>query len=667
MDTPARADRSALSTRMADALRFLAIDAVERAASGHPGMPMGMADVATVLFSRHLRFDAADPTWPDRDRFVLSGGHGSMLLYALLHLTGYAGMPLEALKTFRALGSPAAGHPEYDVAHGIEMTTGPLGQGFATAVGMALAERMAAARFGADLVDHRTWVFCGDGDLMEGLSHEAASLAGHLRLAKLTVIWDDNRISIDGATTIATSDDVAARFAAYGWTVTPVDGHDPAALDAAFAAAARADRPTLIAARTTIGFGAPKKAGTAAAHGAPLGAEEVAATRAALGWTHPPFEVPDDVRAAWAAVGRRGDVARRAWRDRLAAATPERRDAFAAALAGDLAGLEAAIADLVAELVATRPKIATRAASGKVLDRLAPRFPDLVGGSADLTPSNNTRFAGAVDVAPGAFAGRYIHYGVREGAMAAVMNGLALHGLHVPYGGTFLCFADYARPGIRLAALMGIRVVHVATHDSIGLGEDGPTHQPVEHLASLRAMPNLNVFRPADAVETAECWGLALAAKTTPSVMALSRHALPTLRETTAGGNRSAGGAYLLREAAVGPRRVTLVATGSEVVIAAEARDRLEAAGIGTALVSMPCRELFEARPAAERAAVLGADTLKVGVEAACRFGWGDLIGPDGIFVGMPGFGASGPAEDLYLRFGITAEAIVAAVTARLG
>ncbi|NLH80138.1 MAG: transketolase [Phyllobacteriaceae bacterium] len=651
---------------MADTLRFLAIDAVEAANSGHPGMPMGMADVATVLFGRFLRFDASAPTWPDRDRFVLSGGHGSMLLYGLTHLTGHAGMPLEALKRFRKLGSPAAGHPEHAPELGIETTTGPLGQGLATAVGLALAERLAAERFGADLVDHRTWVFCGDGDLMEGLSHEAASFAGHLGLAKLTVVWDDNRISIDGPTSITVGDDVPGRFRALGWNVIAVDGHDPEALAATFATVGTSTRPTLIAARTAIGWGAPNKAGTSAAHGAPLGPQEVAATRAALGWTHPPFEVPDEIRAAWLAVGRRGEDARRAWEARLAATEPRRREAFERAQAGDLPELDETIDRFVSEMLETRPTLATRAASGKVLDRLAAALPELIGGSADLTPSNNTRFAGAVDVAPGAFAGRYVHYGVRENAMASIMNGLALHGGFVPYGGTFLCFLDYARPGIRLAALMGTRVVFVATHDSIGLGEDGPTHQPVEHLASLRAMPNLLVMRPADAVETAECWRIALASRDRPAVLALSRQALPTLRRADMGRHLSNLGAYVLEEAEAGPRRVTIVATGSEVAIARVARAALESKGIGTALVSMPCRELFVTRPASERAVVLGEGTLKVGVEAAVRFGWDEIIGADGLFVGMPGFGASGPAEDLYAHFGITAEAIVVAVERHL-
>ncbi len=657
-------DRSGLTARMADALRFLAIDAVEAANSGHPGMPMGMADVATALFGGVLRFDASAPTWPDRDRFVLSGGHGSMLLYGLAYLTGYAGMPLEALKRFRKLGSPAAGHPEHAPELGIETTTGPLGQGLATAVGLALAERMAAARFGADLVDHRTWVFCGDGDLMEGLSHEAASFAGHLGLAKLTVVLDDNCISIDGATAITVADDVPTRFRALGWVVASVDGHDTEALSAVLAATSTATRPTLIAARTRIGWGAPHKAGTSAVHGSPLGAEETAATRAALGWTHPPFEVPDDVSAAWLAVGRHGEMARRAWEARLAAAEPARRKAFERAQVGDLLELDETIDRLVNEMLETRPTLATRAASGKILDRLAPVLPELIGGSADLTPSNNTRFDGAVDVSPGAFAGRYVHYGVRENAMASIMNGLALHGGFVPYGGTFLCFLDYARPGIRLAALMGTRVVFVATHDSIGLGEDGPTHQPIEHLASLRAMPGLLVMRPADSVETAECWRIALADRRRPSVLALSRQALPTLRRTGVGKNLADLGAYVLEEAEATARQVTIVATGSEVAIGHDARAALEAKGIGTALVSMPCRELFVARSASERAEVLGVGTLKVGIEAAVRFGWDEIIGSDGLFVGMPGFGASGPADDLYRHFGITAEAVIAAVDA---
>ncbi|NLH81435.1 MAG: transketolase [Phyllobacteriaceae bacterium] len=652
--------------RLADALRFLAVDAVEAAKSGHPGMPLGMADVVTALFAHVLKFDAGHPTWADRDRFVLSGGHGSALLYALLHLTGHAGMPLEALKSFRRLGSVAAGHPEIDPEIGIETTTGPLGQGFATAVGMALAERLLAARFGDDLVDHRTWVTCGDGDLMEGVSHEAASLAGHLRLSKLTLIWDDNRITIDGATDVAVSDDVPARFRAYGWNVVSADGHDPSSIAVALAAALRSDRPTLIAARTTIGFGAPGKAGTSAVHGAPLGAETLVATRAAFGWTHGPFEVPADLRAAWAAIGRRGGAVREAWEARLAARPAAARDAFLSALAGDLPGLDALVRDIKAEAVTSRPKLATRVASGRVLDRLAPVFPDIVGGSADLTPSNNTRFAGAVDVRPGAFSGRYVHWGVREAGMAAAMNGLAAHGGVIPYGGTFLCFADYARPALRLAALQKLRTIFVGTHDSIGLGEDGPTHQPVEHLAALRAIPGLLVLRPCDLVETAECWQIALESRSAPSVLALSRQELPTLRDNGLATNLCRDGAYVLREAAVGPRRVTLVASGSEVAIAAEARDLLEADGVGAALVSMPCAELFLARPAAERARVLGEGVLRVGVEAAVGFGWGDVLGEHGLFVGLPGFGASGRGDDLYRHFGITPEAIVTAVRARL-
>ena len=651
---------------LADALRFLAIDAVEAAKSGHPGMPMGMADVATVLFGRFLTFDASHPTWPDRDRFVLSGGHGSMLLYGLLHLTGHAGMPLDALKHFRQLGSIAAGHPEIDPEIGIETTTGPLGQGVATAVGMALAERMLAARFGDDLVDHRTWVTCGDGDLMEGVTHEAASIAGHLRLARLTVLWDDNHITIDGAVAVSQSEDVRARFRAYGWTVVEADGHDPASIAGALDAALLSDRPTLVAARTTIGFGAPGKAGTSAVHGSPLGAETAAATRVALGWPHPPFEIPQAIRDRWAMIGLRGVKERIAWEKRLAARPQADRDAFALAMAGDLAGLDLLIAEIKREAVAALPKLATRVASGRVLDRLAAAYPNLVGGSADLTPSNNTRFAGAVDVAPGAFAGRYVHWGVREAGMMAALNGLAVHGGVVPYGGTFLCFADYARPAIRLAALMRQRVILVGTHDSIGLGEDGPTHQPVEHLASLRAIPNLLVLRPCDLVETAECWQIALETRTTPSVFALSRQEMPTLRRTDVAANLSAGGAYVLEEAEVGPRRVTLVATGSEVAIAATARARLEAEGIGTALVSMPCADLFLARPADERAEILGEGVLRIGIEAAVGFGWGDILGERGVFIGMPGFGASGRADDLYRHFAITPERIVETVRSRL-
>ena len=648
---------------MANALRALAMDAVEKAKSGHPGMPMGMADVATVLFRHFLKFDAKYPQWPDRDRFVLSGGHGSMLLYALTHLCGYEGMTLEALKAFRQLGSVAAGHPEYDPRLGIEMTTGPLGQGLATAVGMALGERILNARFGDNLVDHRTWVFCGDGDLMEGISHEAASLAGHLGLSRLVVFYDDNRISIDGPTSLSFSEDVLKRFKAYSWHTLRVDGHDQEAIAETISQALKADRPTLIAARTTIGFGAPSKGGTAAAHGAPLGAEEIAGARLALDWPYVPFEVPEGIRAAWAAVGRRGSGSRTKWYARLD--VEPMGDAFRAAIAGELPGLDAAIQDLKADAVRSRPLLSTRVASGWVLDHLVETMPTLLGGSADLTPSNNTRAKAAVDVAPARFSGTYMHYGVREFGMAAAMNGLALHGGLVLFGGTFLCFADYARPAIRLSALMGQRIVYVMTHDSIGLGEDGPTHQPVEHLASLRCMPNLQVFRPADPVETVECWQLALEARATPSVMVLSRQNVPTLRDAS-GENLSARGGYVLAEAEAGPRQVTLVATGTEVSIAMEARAVLEGEGIGSAVVSLPCMSLFDAQPEAYRREVLRPETLRVGIEAAVRFGWDRVIGEDGLFIGMTGYGASAPAPELYRHFGITPKAVVAAVKTRL-
>jgi len=648
--------------RMADAIRALAIDAVEAAKSGHPGMPMGMADVATVLFTRFLKYDAADPRWPDRDRFVLSAGHGSMLLYALLHLTGQAGMGIEEIRNFRQLHSPAAGHPEFGEHPGIETTTGPLGQGIATAVGMALAERHLAARFGKSLVDHRTWVIASDGDLQEGISHEAASLAGHLRLDRLCVLWDDNSISIDGDTALSFTDDTLKRFAAYGWAVRRVDGHDHEEVASAMAWAMRSRKPTLIACRTIIGFSSPKKAGTAASHGAPLGAEEAAAAKSALGWNHPPFEVPEGLKARWEEAGRRGGGTRRSWLKRLA--KHPLRDEFDRAVAGRLPeGWHEKLAELRAAQAEAKPKLATRVASQRALEALVPAVPEMVGGSADLTGSNNTNVKGVLAVTPGNYAGRYIHYGVREHGMAAAMNGMALHGGIIPYSGTFLVFADYLRPAIRLAALMRQRVIHVLTHDSIGLGEDGPTHQPVEHLASLRAMPNLHVFRPADAIETAEAWELAVKRADGPSVLALSRQNLPALRGD-AGENRSARGGYVLAEAS-GPRRATLIATGSEVHLALAAREALEAEGVPTAVVSLPCWELFALQDDSYRAGVLG-DALRVGIEAAGPMGWERWIG-DGVFVGMTGFGASAPAEALYRHFGITAEAVVAAVRKRLG
>jgi transketolase len=650
---------------MADAIRALAMDAVERANSGHPGMPMGMADVATVLWSRFLKFDPADPQWPDRDRFVLSAGHGSMLLYALLHLTGFPDMTMAELQHFRQWGSRTAGHPEYGHAPGIETTTGPLGQGLGNAVGMALGERLLAAHFGGDLVDHYTYVIAGDGCLMEGISHEAISLAGHLRLSKLIVLWDDNSISIDGSTDLATSDDQRARFAAAGWHTAAVDGHDHDAVAAAITEARSSDRPSLIACRTTIAFGAPTKAGTAAAHGAALGASEIAGTRARLGWTAAPFTVPDDILAWWRDVGARGAGDRRAWTSRLAAASSATRHEFERRIKGDLPeGFAAAVAAIKAKFASEAPKTATRQASGMVLDALAPVLPELIGGSADLTGSNNTKAKSQKVVRSSDFSGGYIHYGVREHGMAAAMNGLALHGGIIPYGGTFLVFADYCRPAIRLAALSKLRVIHVMTHDSIGLGEDGPTHQPVEHLASLRAMPNVQVFRPADAVETVECWELALQSRKTPSVLALTRQGVPTLRRGAGAENLSARGAYVLAEAP-GARRVTLLATGSEVAIAMAARELLAQKNVAAAVVSMPCWALFDAQPVAYRTAVLGT-APRVAIEAAAPFGWERYIGDAGAFVGMTGFGASAPAEDLYRHFGLTPERLAEAALARL-
>ena len=649
--------------RMADAIRALAIDAVEAANSGHPGMPMGMADVATVLWTRFLKFDAADPHWPDRDRFVLSAGHGSMLLYALLHLTGFDGMGMDVLRRFRQLHSAAAGHPEYGAHPGIETTTGPLGQGVATAVGMALAERMLAARFGRSLVDHRTWVLCSDGDLMEGISHEAIGLAGHLRLDKLTLLYDDNHISIDGDTALARSEDTLKRFAAQGWATKEIDGHDPAQIAAALSFAVRAKKPTLIACRTIIGFGAPTKAGTAGVHGAALGAAEAAGAKALLDWHEPPFTVPEELGERWHEAGTRGAGARRAWIKRLA--RHSLRGEFERALAGRLPDdWHEAVAALKTGIAETAPKLATRAASQKALDALVPATPELVGGSADLTGSNLTFVKGMGTVAPGSFAGRYIHFGIREHAMAACANGMAVHGGLIPYIGTFFVFTDYLRPALRLAALMHQRVVYVMTHDSIGLGEDGPTHQPVEHLASLRAMPNLHVLRPADALETAECWELALRRIDGPSMIVLSRQAVPALR-TDAAENRSARGGYVLAEAD-GPRQVTLIATGTEVAIAMAARAQLAAEGIAAAVVSLPCWELFAAQDEAYRNGVLGG-VPRIGIEAAVSMGWERWLGPDGVFIGMTGFGASAPFEDLYKEFGITAEAVAAAARRCLG
>ena len=645
---------------LANAIRALAMDAVQQANSGHPGMPLGMADVATVLFTRFLKFDAGQPDWADRDRFVLSAGHGSMLLYALLYLTGYPDMTIEEIKAFRQLGSRTAGHPEYGAAPGIETTTGPLGQGLGNAVGMALAERIRNARYGDDLVDHFTYVLAGDGCLMEGISHEAISLAGHLRLSKLIVLFDDNGISIDGPTSLAVSDNQIARFEACGWDTRSVDGHDPEAVAAAIAEAHESDKPSLIACRSVIGFGAPNKAGIAKSHGAPLGEEEIAGARAALGWSHPPFAVPERILGAWREAGSRGAEARSAWETRLEAAQDSLRKQFRRENAGEFqADWKAALADFKAAVLAEMPKLATRVSSQKVLDAIAPHLPELIGGSADLTGSNNTRAQVQKVIDPVDRGGAYLHYDVREHAMAACMNGMALHGGLVPYGGTFLVFTDYCRPSIRLSALMGQRVIYVMTHDSIGLGEDGPTHQPVEHLAALRAMPNLYVFRPADTIETAECWELALELRNSPSVLALSRQGLATLRRE-ADENLCARGGYLLAEAD-GEREVTLIASGSEVSIALEARDRLQARGKGCAVVSLPCWELFAAQDQAYRDAVLKPGSLRIGVEAAVADGWCRWLDDEGRFVGMTSFGASAPAPALYGHFGITADAVVEA------
>jgi len=645
---------------LANAIRFLAIDAVEQARSGHPGMPMGMADVATVLFSRFLKFDSADPAWPDRDRFVLSAGHGSMLLYALLHLTGYQGMTADELKRFRQWGSKTPGHPEYGHTPGVETTTGPLGQGIATAVGMALAERLSNARFGDQLVDHYTYVIAGDGCLMEGLSHEAISLAGHLRLRRLIVLFDDNEISIDGSTSLSCSDHQLARFAASGWSACRIDGHDPEAIAAAIEQARSNDRPSLIACRTVIGFGAPNRQGSEKAHGAPLGADEVARTREALDWPHPPFLVPESILQQWRKIGARGHAARENWIERTRRLNSAPRSPFHDALNRKLPPeYAAAMRELHRRFAAERPSIATRQASQLVIEAIAPALPNLLGGSADLTHSNLTRAATQQPVRHDRFEGSYIHYGVREHAMAAAMNGIALHGGFIPYGGTFLTFADYSRPAIRLAALMRIRVIHVMTHDSIGLGEDGPTHQPVEHLAALRAIPGLLVFRPADAVETAEAWDCALRAETNPSVLCLSRQAVPAFRQADDDGNRVARGAYVVSEPEAG-RDVTLIATGSEVSIALEAASRLAADGIRAAVVSAPCFDLFRDQQADYRAAVLGT-APRIGVEAAVEGDWARWLGDGGEFVGMTGFGASAPAETLYREFGITAAAVAEA------
>ncbi len=654
-----------LALRMADAIRILSVDAVSHANSGHAGAPMGLADVATVLWSRFLKFDAKAPDWADRDRFVLSAGHGSMLIYSLLHLTGVKAVTMDQIRNFRQLGSNTPGHPEYGHTPGVETTTGPLGQGIATAVGMAMAERSLNARYGDDLVDHRTWVLAGDGCLMEGVSHEAISLAARLKLNRLIVIWDDNNATIDGVVSLSETGDQIARFKAAGWAVKAIDGHDHGQIRRALAWAVKQDRPTLIAAKTQIGRGAGAMAGNYKSHGV-LGADAVAATRAELGWTAAPFEIPEDISKAWRAVGRRGAKLRKAWTERLAAA-PTGAEFTRAVIKGDLpADAFAALDAHIAKAVEDKPANATRVFSGAALAALTPSVPELIGGSADLTGSVNTLTPGMTGFEGPDYAGRYVYYGVREHGMAAAMNGMALHGGVIPYAGTFLVFSDYSRPAIRLSALMGLRVVHVMTHDSIGVGEDGPTHQPVEHVASLRAIPNLTVFRPADAVETAECWKLALNQKARPSVMVLSRQKTTAARTTSSSETLSARGAYEVA-AADGKARATLFGTGTELAIALEARALLQADGIATRVVSVPSFELFAAQTAAYRQAVIGDAPVRAAVEAGVRQGWDALIGEDGIFVGMSGFGASAPADKLYPHFGITAADLARAVKARLG
>jgi transketolase len=646
---------------LANAIRALAMDAVQAANSGHPGMPMGMADAATLLFTEYLKYDPQDPDWHDRDRFVLSAGHGSMLIYALLHLTGYAHPTMEEIANFRKLGSPCAGHPENFMLKGVEATTGPLGQGFAMAVGMAIAERHLNAAFGDDLVDHRTWVICGDGDLMEGINHEAVGLAGHLQLGRLNVLWDDNKITIDGATDLSTSEDIAARYRASGWHVVSCGGHDFADIRRALDAAVADPRPSLIDCRTIIGWGAPNKQGTSATHGAALGADEVAAARKQLSWDTPPFEIPDEILAAWRAAGARGAKAHEDWRFRLAASP--RRAELVRRMEGRLP--EGFSLDDYLEGLARAPqKVATRKASELALEAINDMLPETIGGSADLTGSNNTKTKSQKPLTKDDYSGRYIYYGIREFGMAAAMNGMALHGGVIPHGGTFLIFSDYCRPAIRLSALQAVRAIYVMTHDSIGLGEDGPTHQPIEHLMSLRAMPNLFVFRPADAVETAECWALALERREGPSLLALTRQNLPQLRHER-GANLCARGAYRLRAAGT-ERRVVLIATGSEVEVALAVGVALEGEGVGADVVSMPCWSLFDRQDGAYRADLLPEAALKVSIEAGTTMGWERYIGPGGVAVGIDRFGASAPAEDLFERFGFTAGAIVPRILAAL-
>ncbi|WP_375624319.1 MULTISPECIES: transketolase [unclassified Bartonella] len=652
--------------QMANAIRFLAIDAIEKANSGHPGLPMGAADIATVLYTQFLAHDPKNPRWPNRDRFVLSAGHGSMLLYALLYLSGYEDFSLEDLKNFRQLGAKLAGHPEYGHVAGIETTTGPLGQGLANAVGMALGERLQNARFG-DLINHYTYALVGDGCLMEGISQEALSLAGHLKLNKLIVLWDDNNISIDGEISLADSTDQIARFKASGWDTHKVNGHDQAAIARAIEAAQNSDKPTLIACKTTIGFGAPNKAGTNKVHGAPLGAREIAETRIALGWDAEPFVIPANILDNWRLASLNAAKKRQKWEEKFADLPVSERVEFERLMRGDLVGgFDGVIDTYKQKLVEERPVVATRKASEMALEVINGVVTETIGGSADLTGSNNTKSSQMKSIFPKDFSGRYLHYGIREHAMGAVMNGLALYGGFIPYGGTFLCFSDYMRPAMRLSSLMGLRVIYVMTHDSIGLGEDGPTHQPVEHLSSLRAMPNHLVFRPADAMETVECWQLALKARGTPSTLALSRQNLPLLRQEYEEENLCMLGAYEFLTAS-DDAQVTLFASGSELQIAVKAHQVLEEKGIPTRVVSVPCFELFSQQSCSYQRALIGDAPIKIAIEAAIRQGWDRFIGCDGVFIGMEGFGASGTIDALYTHFGITCENVVATVEKERG
>ena len=665
MDIADRRKADPAHWRLASAIRALSMDAVEAANSGHPGMPMGMADVATVLFRNHLKFDAASPHWFDRDRFVLSAGHGSMLLYSVLYLTGYEQMTIDQIRNFRQWGAITAGHPEYGHAEGVETTAGPLGQGIATAVGMAIAEEAMRAQFGADLCHHKTWVIAGDGCLMEGISQEAIALAGHQKLKNLIVLWDNNDITIDGRVSLSDNTDQLKRFEASGWRVLSCDGHDAADIERALtdAASGKDERPVMVACKTIIGFGAPNKQDSSGVHGSALGAKEIEAARAAIGWDSAPFVIPDDILADWRASGTRGRAEREAWNARVDASA--NRDEFARRISGEVAPhLAPTIAALKVQALDSKPKVATRKASEMVLEVVNPEVPETMGGSADLTGSNNTKTKDLGVFSPENRKGRYVNYGIREHGMAAAMNGMWLHGGLRPYGGTFMCFVDYARGAMRLSALMGLPVVYVMTHDSIGLGEDGPTHQPVEHLAICRATPNTLMLRPCDLIETAEAWEIALSSESTPSVLALSRQNLPLLRET-AGENMTAKGAYVLREASAAPK-VILMATGSEVEIAVAARNALEAQGVPTRVVSVPTMELFREQDAAYRASVLPAGTVRIAIEAGLRQPWDWLLlGERGReetsgFIGMTGFGASAPAPTLYKEFGITAEATVA-------